>query len=297
MFIVCLQKVTGLTQPQVWQLILTAKNNLLMHATPIEETSIRKGGKKRTATLGRRIARRFNLFKSSKSSSSGVKLKSRSKTIFRRRSSKAKDRDWIPPRAPSPEAGVQSSSRDPKRSESIKEKFNKLKIHPSHHSPMRRNTTPASPSPLTRTPSPTSLQLAISKDRSNSTSPLTHIGSPTSSPTGPQMHFLGETPPDSPPKHSRKPERSSSLFVKSPQHESPWGRPERHSLHEQANPTSSASLLTRRTSGSDLSSGGKAHLSPLLKHTRSPETKKKNRIKQNPPSPNWGQAKEWFDKQ
>ena len=284
---------TGLTQPQVWQLMLSGKNSLLLHATPIEDTSIRKGGKKRTATLGRRIARRFNFFRSSKSSSnSGTKLKSRSKTIFRRKSSKAKERDWIPPRAPSPEAGIQPS-REPKRTESYKDKLSKLKPH----TPMRRNTTPASPSPLTRTPSPTSLHLTISKDRSNSTSPLTHMGSPTSSPTG-SSQFL-ETPPDSPPKNARKPERSSSLFVKSTQHDSLLNRPERHSVYEQSSPFTSAHLA-RRTSGSDLTSGGKATLSPLLKQTRSPETKKKNKIEQRPPSPTWNptwdQRKDWFEK-
>jgi microtubule-associated serine/threonine kinase len=287
------EKVTGLTQPQVWQLMLSGKNSLLLHATPIEDTSIRKGGKKRTATLGRRIARRFNFFRSSKSSSnSGTKLKSRSKTIFRRKSSKAKERDWIPPRAPSPEAGIQPS-REPKRTESYKDKLSKLKPH----TPMRRNTTPASPSPLTRTPSPTSLHLTISKDRSNSTSPLTHMGSPTSSPTG-SSQFL-ETPPDSPPKNARKPERSSSLFVKSTQHDSLLNRPERHSVYEQSSPFTSAHLA-RRTSGSDLTSGGKATLSPLLKQTRSPETKKKNKIEQRPPSPTWNptwdQRKDWFEK-
>lgn len=280
---------------------------ITIHSTSLEDTSIRRGGRKRQPTLGRRIAGKLSFLKP-KTSSGSLKLKKRSTTIFRRRSTKAKDRDRIPHRPQSPDSSSsQSSPRDPKRSDSFKERVKLLKFP----SPRRRNTTPVSP--LVRTPSPTSLHLTIKGDRSNSTSPLTQVGSPASSPTGSAQQLLdfGESPPDSPPKPMRKPERSSSLFAKSP-HEQAMvqQRPERHSFYGQSNlaaPSHNVPLLQRRPSGSDLVLSPKGHVSPLVKHTRSPETKKKQQVHQASPSPrsqlrhnrqgSWSAKKTWFDKQ
>lgn len=300
-----LQAVTGLTHTQVWQLMMSSKGGpITVHSTPLEDTSIRRG-RKRQPTLGHRIAGKLSFLKP-KASSGNLKLKKRSTTIFRRRSTKAKDRDRLPHRPQSPDSSsAQSSPRDPKRSDSFKERFKQLKFP----SPRRRNTTPVSP--LVRTPSPTNLHLTI-KDRSNSTSPLTQVGSPASSPTGSAQQLLDfESPPDSPPKAMRKPERSSSLFTKSPQEQAKvQQRPERHSFYGQSNltaPTLGIPHLQRRPSGSDVIPSPKAHVSPLVKHTRSPETKKKHQVNQPPPSPksqlkhnkqeSWSDKKTWFDKQ
>lgn len=298
------QAVTGLTHTQVWQLMLSGKGGTItVHSTPLEDTSIRRGGRKRQPTIGRRIAGKLNFLKP-KTSSGGMKLKKRSTTIFRRRSTKTKDKDRMPIRPQSPDSSSsQSSPRDPKRSDSFKERFKQLKFP----SPRRRNTTPVSP--LVRTPSPTNLHLTI-KDRSSSTSPLTQVGSPASSPTGSAQQLLDfESPPDSPPKPMRKPERSSSLFTKSSQEQAMVHRPERHSFYGQSNltaPPLSVPHLQRRPSGSDLVNP-KGHVSPLVKHTRSPETKKKHQVNQPPPSPksqlkhntqgSWIAKKTWFEKQ
>ena len=298
------QAVTGLTHPEVWQLMLSGKGGTItIHSTPLEDTSIRRGGRRRQASLGRRIAGKLNFFKP-KPPSASLKLKKRSTTIFRRRSTKTKERDRLPHRPQSPDSSSsQSSPRDPKRSDSFKEHLKKIKFP----SPRRRNTTPLSP--LVRTPSPTNLHLTI-KDRSSSTSPLTQIGSPASSPTGSAQQLLDfESPPDSPPKPMRKPERSSSLFAKPSQEQANVHRPERHSFYGQSNltaPALSVPHLQRRPSGSDLGVP-KGHVSPLVKHTRSPETKKKHQVNPPPPSPksqmqhnrqgSWTAKKTWFEKQ
>ena len=299
-----LQAVTGLTHTQVWQLMLSGKGGAItIHSTPLEDTSIRRGGRKRQPTLGRRIAGKLSFLKP-KTSNGSLKLKKRSTTIFRRRSGKNKEKDRIPHRPQSPDSSSsQSSPRDPKRSDSFKERMKHLTF-PSR----RRNTTPVSP--LVRTPSPTSLHLTIKGDRSSSTSPLTQVGSPASSPTGSAQQLLdfGESPPDSPPKPMRKPERSSSLFTKSP-HEQAMvqQRPERHSFYGQSNLAAPPLNIQRRPSGSELAPSPKGHVSPLVKHTRSPETKKKHQVHHGSPTPrsqlrhnrqgSWTAKKTWFEKQ
>ena len=248
-------------------------NTVMLHTISMEETSIRKGGRSRSS-FGHRIARKFNPFKNKSPSSSS--LKKRSITI--KRTSRRKD---VPPRPNSPDSSSTSNSpREPKRRDSFKDKI--LRFGRGKHNPV---------SPLVQTPSPSGMQLNITS-RSSSTSPMTYATSPLSSPTGstqqlPMEGMQMESPPESPTssKNSRKPGRSSSLCTKLEQVEVPSGShanlKERHSFYGQTlTPNPPPSSLIRKTSNSELAACSKLSMSPLLKQTKSPETRKKG-----PPSP------------